>query len=317
MPVTEQIWPVQTLPVVSVFNWVYNHVDYIRESIESILVQKTTFPIEIIIHDDASNDGTADIIKEYERKYPHLFRNILHTENQWSQGKSVMTPLFEKPKGKYLALTHGDDYWTDPHKLQKQVDFLETNPKYSSSITLFNVLETDTIKPYYNPIFKIKNEFNTKDIIENWFTQTATLVFKKEILNNLPEFYNFYQIDFTLLLLISLNGNIKLIPEFCSVYRNHNNGISKQASTLDNDLKLYYKRKLMFQKFNDFTQYKYEKSISYNLNYTHWYLLVQHKNNTFGKIYITLKYFFKIKFFSKLTIKSNLVIVFPILNKLK
>ena len=108
--ITEHKWPSDTQPVVSIFNWVYNHKDYIRESIDSILMQKTTFRVEIIIHDDASNDGTAEIIKEYEVIYPKLFNNILQKENQWSQGKSVMTPLFERPKGKYVALAHGDDY---------------------------------------------------------------------------------------------------------------------------------------------------------------------------------------------------------------
>ena len=135
--ITEHKWTDDTTPVLSVFSWVYNHRDFIRESIESILMQKTNFKVEIIIHDDASNDGTAEIIREYEAKYPQLFNNILQKENQWSQGKSVMTPLFEKPKGRFIALTHGDDYWTDPLKLKKQVEFLENN-KTLLSINLSN-----------------------------------------------------------------------------------------------------------------------------------------------------------------------------------
>lgn len=122
MKITEQAWPEGTVPVVSVFNWAYNHVDFIRESIDSILMQETTFPVEIIIHDDASTDGTTEIIREYEAKYPQLFRNIIQTENQWSQGKSVMDPMFTAPRGEFIALAHGDDYWTSPHKLQKQVN---------------------------------------------------------------------------------------------------------------------------------------------------------------------------------------------------
>jgi glycosyltransferase involved in cell wall biosynthesis len=125
--VTDQKWPENTQPIVSIFSWVYNHKDYVRESIESILMQKTSFPIEIIIHDDASNDGTKEIIFEYQEKYPNLFSNILQQQNQWSQGKSVMIPLFEKPRGKYLALMHGDDYWIDEFKLQKQFEMLNSN----------------------------------------------------------------------------------------------------------------------------------------------------------------------------------------------
>jgi glycosyltransferase involved in cell wall biosynthesis len=122
-----QSWPEGTLPVVSVFNWVYNHADYIRESIESILNQETTFPVEIIIHDDASTDGSTQIIREYESKYPHLFRNILQKDNQWSQGKCVVRPLFEMPRGGYVALTHGDDYWTDFQKLETQFHYMIEN----------------------------------------------------------------------------------------------------------------------------------------------------------------------------------------------
>ena len=128
---TEQVWPEGTVPAVSVFNWAYNHVDFIRESIDSILMQETTFPVEIIIHDDASTDGTTEIIREYEAKYPQLFRNIIQTGNQWSQGKSVMDPMFTAPRGEFIALAHGDDYWTSPHKLQKQVVLLESKPQAS------------------------------------------------------------------------------------------------------------------------------------------------------------------------------------------
>ena len=81
-PITEQNWPIESKPVLTVFSWVYNHKDYIYESIESILRQKTNFKVEIIMHDDASNDGTKEIIIDYEKKYPRLFNNILHKKNQ-------------------------------------------------------------------------------------------------------------------------------------------------------------------------------------------------------------------------------------------
>lgn len=128
--ITEQVWPEGTVPVVSVFNWAYNHVEFIRESIESILMQETTFPVEIIIHDDASTDGTTEIIREYEAKYPQLFRNIIQIENQWSQGESLMVPLTKSVRGEFVAFSHGDDYWGDPLKLLRQADFLSADSKY-------------------------------------------------------------------------------------------------------------------------------------------------------------------------------------------
>ena len=94
-------------------------------------MQKTTFQIEIIIHDDASTDRTAIIVKEYADKYPHLIVPILQTENQWSKGiRPSPTYVWPSARGKYIALCEGDDYWTDPLKLQKQVDFLEANTEY-------------------------------------------------------------------------------------------------------------------------------------------------------------------------------------------
>lgn len=109
----------------------YNHEPYIRQCLEGFMMQKTTFPFEVLIHDDASTDGTAGIIKEYEVKYPNIIKPIYQKENQYSKGIKI-SPTFQYPraKGKYIALCEGDDYWIDPYKLQKQVDFLETHSEY-------------------------------------------------------------------------------------------------------------------------------------------------------------------------------------------
>lgn len=116
--------------MVSVVMIAYNHERYIRKALESVVNQKTNFKFEIIIHDDASPDRTADIIKEYEKKYPDLIRPIYQKENQFSKkikiSDTYITPLV---KGRYYAYLECDDYWTDEYKLQKQVDFLEANPE--------------------------------------------------------------------------------------------------------------------------------------------------------------------------------------------
>ena len=118
-------------PWVTVCCTTYNHEAYLRDAIEGFLMQETDFPFEIIIHDDASTDGTAKIILEYEKEYPRLIRTIIQSENQYSKA-GLINPRFVFPEaqGKYLALCEGDDYWTDPGKLQKQVTFLENNPDY-------------------------------------------------------------------------------------------------------------------------------------------------------------------------------------------
>ena len=115
-------------PLVSIICPTFNHEEYIRKTLYSFLSQKTNFSFEIIVHDDASTDKTLEIVKEFELNYPNLFNNIYQTDNQFSKDpSSVSRIMFAKAKGKYIALCEGDDYWIDPYKLQKQVDFLEKN----------------------------------------------------------------------------------------------------------------------------------------------------------------------------------------------
>lgn len=111
------------MPLVSICCITYNQENYIRDAIEGFLMQRTTFPIEIIIHDDASTDNTAKVVNEFAEKHPDLIVPIYQTINQYSQGiKPWPNFVFPRARGKYIALCEGDDYWTDPLKLQKQVD---------------------------------------------------------------------------------------------------------------------------------------------------------------------------------------------------
>ena len=131
VPITEQNWSEDTVPLVSICCTAYNHEKFIRECLDGFLMQKTTFPVEILIHDDASTDGTADIIREYEAQYSQIIKPIYQTENQYSKGVQLsQTFNYPRSKGKYIALCEGDDYWTDPLKLQKQVDFLDKSLDY-------------------------------------------------------------------------------------------------------------------------------------------------------------------------------------------
>ena len=130
-------------PLVSFLCATYNQKDFIAQTIEGFLMQKVDFPIEIIIHDDASTDGTAEIIKSYEARHPDLIKGIYQTENQYSQKKSVWNNfIYPLAKGKYYAECEGDDYWTDPSKIQRQVHFLRNNPEYILSTENANILTT-------------------------------------------------------------------------------------------------------------------------------------------------------------------------------
>ena len=120
-------------PIVSISCVTYNHEKYIRDAIEGFIIQKTTFPFKIFILDDASTDHNVEIIREYESKYPKLFSCFFLKENTWGKPnrRDKVKPFLEaRDEGKYIALCEGDDYWTDPYKLQKQVDFLEENPNH-------------------------------------------------------------------------------------------------------------------------------------------------------------------------------------------
>ena len=182
--ITEQVWPEGTVPVVSVFCITYNHVNFIRDAIEGFLMQETTFPVEIFIHDDASTDGTADIVKEYAEKYPKLFWTVLQTKNQWSKGNPnvYFLELMQKQSGEFLALCEGDDYWISKKKLEKQVEVL-TNQNYSG---VFHQVAWVTEKKTL--ICSAPEEKNRRDVIfsdimsSDVFISTGSFLFRKNVL---------------------------------------------------------------------------------------------------------------------------------------
>ena len=124
----------QDKPLVAIKCLVYNHEPYLRDCLEGFVMQQTNFPFVAIVHDDASTDNSAAIIREYEEKYPDIIKPIYEAENQYSKRDGsvgrIMNAAVDATGAKYIAMCEGDDYWTDPLKLQKQVDFMEANPEY-------------------------------------------------------------------------------------------------------------------------------------------------------------------------------------------
>lgn len=222
-----------TNPLVSITCTAYNHEKFIRDTIEGFLIQKTTFPFEILIHDDASTDNTAEIIKEYELKYPDLIKPIYQKENQLSKGISItLNYNLPRAKGKYIAMCEGDDFWTDPDKLQKQIDFLESNSDYSlcvggyKSVNVHTKEEEEVIK-IPNGVIK-DNEgytFTLSDTRNNWITKTLTLVFrnKSEILKQLGQYKSIR--DVHLIYHILKTGKGYYFTEVMGTYRIHKGGI--------------------------------------------------------------------------------------------
>lgn len=218
-------------PLVSICCITYNHEKYIRDAIESFLMQETDFPFEIIIHDDASTDKTAEIIREYERKYPELIKPIYQTENQYSKGLRVSLLTYKKAKGKYIAFCEGDDYWTDPLKLQKQVTFLEKNPDYVITYTAVEAFdENGVIETYVGGALKDLSEEELKHATP---INTLTTCFRN-IIKELPPEFSIAKIgDLTIWSLLGAYGKGKFIGEIKpSAYRVHDGGVfSKKSPT--------------------------------------------------------------------------------------
>ena len=127
-PISEQVWSQNHTPELTVLILSYNHFRYIEECLNAVLSQRTNFRVEIIIHDDASNDQTQKLLTIYEAKFPGLIRLILQDENQFSRNVNIYSSLHHLARGSYIARCDGDDFWCDPYKLQKQVNFLKSNP---------------------------------------------------------------------------------------------------------------------------------------------------------------------------------------------
>lgn len=131
-------------PKISIVCNTFNHEKYIAQALESFLMQETDVPFEILVHDDASTDSTADIIREYESKYPDIVKPLYQTENQYSKGVSITPEIqIKRAQGEYIAFCEGDDYWTDKSKLQTQYDFMQRNEQYSICCHAYSMVDKD------------------------------------------------------------------------------------------------------------------------------------------------------------------------------
>jgi len=250
------------VPLVSIVCTTYNHAKYIRNAIEGFLMQKTTFPIEIIIHDDASTDKTKEIVKDYESKYPNLIFPVYQKENQWSKGvkRILLTFVFPNCKGKYIAFCEGDDFWTDPYKLQKQVDFLEGNLDYGLVHTDYNILtinenSSEKISSYHSSTNIVIPEGRVqKALIKSNFIATVTVVARKCLIdqyaNNLPvkNILRYTQGDYPLWLFIAGQTSIGYLNSTTSSYRVLEVSLSHSKQTTKKLAFLYceYRIKLAF-----------------------------------------------------------------------
>jgi glycosyltransferase involved in cell wall biosynthesis len=233
-----------TDPIVSVWMITFNHEPFICQAIEGVLMQQTSFPFELVIGDDKSTDRTREIVKEYQQLYPDRIRLRLAKENLYSQKLKQGVGVLSACRGQYIAMCEGDDYWTDPLKLQKQVDFLETHPE--CAICFHNVIsfsENGTDRPFARVPEGQKLISTLEDILVTDFIPTCSTMFRNHLFSDFPDWY--YRLpmgDWSLHVLNAQHGRIGYIPEVMAAYRRHTGGIwsmQPRVKWLRNDITAY------------------------------------------------------------------------------
>lgn len=211
-------------PLVTISTISFNHAKYIEQALDSFLSQETIFPFEILIHDDASTDGTSEIIKEYAEKYPRLIKPLIQTENQWSKGVNSITCTFNLPraKGKYIALCETDDYWCDNKKLQNCCDFLEKHPDFSAVTHQTKMIDVDGNYLAYCSKLKEDTDIETLNSYLD-FPHTSSYFFRNPLITENKDVIEKFKLvsgwDKSFVLFFLGTGKVKYFAATMSCYR--------------------------------------------------------------------------------------------------
>ncbi len=214
----------------SILTPTYNHAPFIRQALDSFLLQNTKFRFKVLINDDASTDGTREIISEYHRLYPDIIEPVFNDKNMGAQKNCIAN--FSRCDTEFAIICEGDDYFLDPHKLQKQVDFLERHP--DASICFHPVQVVGSIEPSAATVFPAEFEamsfpMGLRDLLERNFIQTNSAMYRWRFLRGgrcsdvVPD--NILPLDHFIHLLHAEMGRIYMLPEIMSVYRRHPGGV--------------------------------------------------------------------------------------------
>lgn len=251
--------------ILSVALVVYNHEKYIRQAIESILMQEVNFKFQIIVGEDKSTDNSKDILLEYKEKYPDKFILIFHEQNVG--GTKNIYDIFMKATGKYIACLEGDDYWIDNKKLQKQVDFLEINSEY---LGVSHIIEARDLQGNYmssHPSsLKIVGKDATIDLfLKGYYFSAVATVFRNIFLNKNDDYSIYYKAhkfvgDLTLCMLLLDKGRIKVLDETMSVYRFRRAVGENNYNSIRNALEQYSDHIQLLNAVNEHFNYKYDFS---------------------------------------------------------
>jgi len=275
-----------TRPMVSVVMITYMHESFIAEAINGVLMQQCDFDVELIIADDCSPDNTRVVVESF-KEYANYnwIKYIKHDQNKGMMGNFIWA--MEQSTGNYVAFCEGDDYWTDPLKLQKQVDLLESNNNLCLSAHNAIILKRDNTEEVFNKAIE-KQLFSIEDVIlKNWFIPTCSIVLRKYLLSPLPKWLTQVKHgDLSILLLATLKGKIHYDPNVMGLYRKHDGGVSANPNNSVQTIVT------TFNLFNKHSNYKYNSIIN-DKNYR---LLIReakrdsHKTLRLKKILTAFKY---------------------------
>ncbi|UNC93587.1 glycosyltransferase [Candidatus Contubernalis alkaliaceticus] len=261
------------LPKVSICMPTYNQEKYIAEAVDSVLMQQTDFDYELIIMEDYSTDRTREIVLEYKHKYPEKIVLLLNEENTGAESLIGFVNVFNYCRGQYLAFLDGDDYWTSPHKLQRQVDFLDGHEDFAICFHATELFcqEDDSFQPVINPPSPFRREKMTiEDLLERNFISTSAYMCRRSALGELPPWYLYLYIgDWPLFLLCAQHGYIGYIDEVMSRYRQHPAGIwssNTNRGKLEGVIEMY-------QLINSHFSYRYSRIINNQLKKMYFKLM--------------------------------------------
>ena len=290
---------------VSVFCLAYNHEKYIKKCLDSFVMQKTNFKFEVLIHDDASTDRTADIIKEYEEKYPEIIKPIYQTENQYSKGVKILSTLYPSSKGKYIIFMDGDDFWTDENKLQVQYDVMEANPSCSCCVHLVTLVKENGVDTF-GSIPSLDNQppegILPKELLyekifwDGYPFQTSSYFFRRDVMEKVAsDFVNTPMSklagDTRHLKMAAYLGDFYYIPRAMSCYRVNSIGsynMVRKPKTAEKiaEQKRDYIASCIF--YNQYTQYQFEKYLDVAICMAHIRLVCLEGKETEREVYLPL-----------------------------
>jgi len=269
----------------------YNHEKFISQAINSFMIQETNFKFEIIVGDDSSTDNTLKIVRLFSNKYPGKIKIVSSPQNMGIHHNLINCSKL--CKGKYIALCEGDDFWTDPHKLQKQVDFLENNPDYVICCHYTRVINADNRTLYVNPKpVPLIHTYHDLLAGKQEETKTATVLYRNipDLYNlfSTPWFFNCYAGDkiFKLFATHHTGKKIYVMPEIMSCYRNHEGGIWSMINTKVRMERMISDFNLIIKHFT-YPAFQRKKLL---LLYVRRYLLFELRNMQVRKAYETVKY---------------------------